>query len=166
MGWVTGVFFKKILPLKFYNFLTKLKQKFLHYLSDIKEAYVKVFKSGKIYLLVSIILLFFQWFSKFTILAVILLALGVDFTLFDVYVRQWIIWMSMLIIPTPGASGGAEAAFLLLFKNNLPGEMPNLVVSTWRFFTYYYILFLAVGIFQLVNRKSEKELVVVDENND
>jgi glycosyltransferase 2 family protein len=132
--------------------IDKMKEGVKHYFSEIGSTYRTLFKEGKLLLFFSLIILFLQWFSKFTILAVILSSLGVKFTFFDIYIKQWIIWMSMLIVPTPGASGGAEASFLLLFKNQLSGDLPNLIVSTWRFFTYYFILILSVVLFNVLNR--------------
>jgi len=108
-------------------------------------------------LLLSVLILFFQWFTKFTILAFILHSLNIHFSWFDMYIKQWIVWMSMLVIPTPGSSGGAEAAFLILFKDNLTGDLQNLVVSTWRFFTYYFILILSVIIFNITKGEITKK---------
>lgn len=58
----------------------------------------------------------------------------------------------------PGSSGGAEAAFLILFKDNLTGDIQNLVVSTWRFFTYYFILILSVIIFNITKGEITKKI--------
>ncbi|MBK8701973.1 MAG: flippase-like domain-containing protein [Saprospiraceae bacterium] len=137
--------------------LDRSKQSLKHYFSDIGQTYMDVIKTGKWRLLLSVLILFFQWFTKFTILAIILISLGIEFTWFDMYIKQWIIWMGMLVIPTPGASGGAEAAFLLLFKDSMSGDLPNLIVSTWRFFTYYFVLIISVVLFNLMNRQLMKK---------
>ena len=149
--------FISLFPTSWQDRLANLRSRLSHYFMDIGQTYLDVFKRAKWRLLLSVFLLFFQWFSKFTILALLLIALGIEFTWFDMYVKQWIIWMGMLIIPTPGASGGAEAAFLLLFKGNMEGDLPNLIVSTWRFFTYYFILLLSLLLFNFFNKSAIKK---------
>lgn len=145
-----GVF----VPQRVKELTSSIRTKLINSLAEIKSTYARVLKTAKLKLVLSILLLFFQWFSKFAILYVILHALNVDITAFEVIIKQWIIYMGMLLVPTPGASGGAEAAFLLLFDNNLEGDLANLVVSTWRFFTYYYVMMLSVILFQFVGQKS------------
>lgn len=161
LGWKTvKLIFKKILsyfPVSWQLRLSRFNDGLRHYFSDIGQTYLDVVKTGKWRLAVSILILFFQWFTKFTILAIILISLGIPFTWFDMYIKQWIIWMGMLIIPTPGASGGAEAAFLVLFKGSLSGDLPNLIVSTWRFFTYYFILILSVILFNMLKSQLMKK---------
>ena len=133
-------------------------------LREISANFVEVFKRGKLRFVLSLSLLIMQWLSKFSILMVLLTALGVNISYFDILIHQWIIWMSMLFIPTPGASGGAEAAFLLMFKNTLSGEAITLIVSTWRFFTYYFIVILSIILFQLIGvKKSLKQNPAVEE---
>ena len=95
---------------------------------------------------VSIIILFYQWFTKFTILAIILISLDIPFTWFW-HVHQTMDYLDGHADNThPGASGGAEAAFLVLFKGSLSGDLPNLIVSTWRFF-YLLFYFNLIGHF-------------------
>lgn len=123
-----------------------LKNTFL----EIANNFIEVYKRGKLRFILSLSLLILQWISKFSILMVLLVALNIEVSYLNVLINQWIIWMSMLFIPTPGASGGAEAAFLFMFKNKLSGEAITLIISTWRFFTYYFIVILSIVIFQLI----------------
>lgn len=120
---------------------------------EIAYNFVEVYKRGKLRLILSLSLLISQWISKFSILMVLLKALNIEVPYLNVLINQWIIWMSMLFIPTPGASGGAEAAFLLMFKNKISGEAITLITSTWRFFTYYFIVILSIIIFQMIMNK-------------
>ncbi len=165
---LASLFFKKttskilrkslnFLPINTANKIRNARRKVLSYFSDIGVTFVEVLREGKTSLVLSIALLFFQWFTKFSILAVILMALGIDFELSDVYIKQWILIITLLFIPTPGASGGAEAGFLLLFGQSLSGDLANLMVSTWRFFTYYYILMMSALLFNLMLRFNKNE---------
>lgn len=121
-------------------------------LSNLWNAYKDIFKRGKLLFLFSLTFLFLQWMAKFTILAILLHAVGIDFTLFEVYIKQWILTMGLLFVPTPGASGGAEAAFVLMFGDLMTGDILKVIMSAWRFFTYFFMMFTSVVIFQFIGR--------------
>lgn len=150
LGWIKWNFsFMKIMPLRlrrgYLKFLVGLRTS----IHETKETLKLILSKGKLTFLMSITVLFIQWFAKFSILAILLYALGVDIQFYNIYIKQWLVWLTMIFIPTPGATGGAEASFFLLFENVIPRDVLNLVVSTWRFFTYYFIMMSAVIIFQL-----------------
>jgi uncharacterized membrane protein YbhN (UPF0104 family) len=63
----------------------------------------------------------------------------------------------MIFIPTPGATGGAEATFFLLFEKQIPKDLLPLITSTWRFFMYYMMLFTAVTLIQLFHIPEKKK---------
>ena len=61
--------------------------------------------------------------------------------------RQVIMWIVMLISPTPGSTGTAEFAFNLFFKDFFSIVGMSLVVALfWRLFTYYAYLFIGIFI--------------------
>ncbi len=143
------------LPPKLSDSFTRLRQKLSSSMNDIRAAFGKVMREGKREFALSVSLLFVQWFSKFTILGIILHTFEIDFAMIDVYIKQWILIVTLLFIPTPGSSGGAEAGFLMLFNQNIDSNIINLVVSTWRFFSYYFILILAAIFFNLMTKKQK-----------
>lgn len=58
------------------------------------------------------------------------------------YARQLVLWIVLLISPTPGASGAAEFAFTGFMRDLLPvGAMLVIVAILWRLLTYYIYLF-------------------------
>lgn len=116
-------------------------------IADIRSNFGLAFRYGRWQVVMSIVILFLQWAAKFSVLAVLLWAFGVDFDAIQIYIRQWVVYVTMLLIPTPGASGGAEASFLLIFGKSIPHKISFLVVSLWRLFTYYFILVSAVLIY-------------------
>ncbi|MCS7005700.1 MAG: flippase-like domain-containing protein [Cytophagales bacterium] len=65
---------------------------------------------------------------------------------FVIFARQIIMWIIMLISPTPGSSGTAEYFFQLFFDHYFPIVGFSIVVALfWRIFTYYtYLLVGAV----------------------
>lgn len=142
-------FFKlgNYLPKTYYARFYKFKSNLMASLTEMKSAFGLALKHGKWRMFFSFSILLLQWLSKFTVLLVLLHAFHIDFDVIQVYVRQWFVYITMLFIPTPGASGGAEASFLLIFGHSIPSKLSYLVVSMWRFFTYYYVLISALVIY-------------------
>jgi uncharacterized protein (TIRG00374 family) len=148
--------FRRIQYFKNFLFIPQSYRKsFASLISDLKggwsemiQCFNKVRKDGLAYLLLSLIVLFTQWTIRFSVLLILLTALDIDFEVFQMYIQQWIVYLTMIFIPTPGASGGAEATFYLIFEKSLPKDLLPLITSTWRFFMYYLMLFFAVFIVQ------------------
>lgn len=60
------------------------------------------------------------------------------------YARQIVLWVVLLISPTPGASGAAELAFVGFMRDLLPaGAVLVVIALLWRLLTYY--LYLIAG---------------------
>jgi hypothetical protein len=117
-----------------------------------------------IYLSVSTI---FIWSSRYLLLN-FLMASFTKVTFLEhllIFGKQIILWVVMLISPTPGSSGTAEAIFPAFFGTHL-GDYTIIVNVLWRLFTYYPYLFL--GAFFLprwINRvffKSKKEVAAAN----
>ena len=62
-----------------------------------------------------------------------------------IFARQVVIWITMLISPTPGSSGTAEYIFTQFFKEDL-GSVTFITNIFWRLMTYYPYLFLGALI--------------------
>lgn len=148
-----GNFMPKAYYTRYYKFRTKLTSN----ISEIKSTFRFAINHGKWRMLFSFTVLLIQWFSKFSVLLVLLHAFGIDFDVIQTYIRQWFIYITMLFIPTPGASGGAEASFLLIFGQSIPSKLSYLIVSMWRFFTYYYVLISALTIYLLISYRFQRE---------
>ncbi len=63
-----------------------------------------------------------------------------------VFARQAILFLLMIIAPTPGSSGVAEVIFPTLFGQFIPKGMAPILVLLWRLATYYLYLFLGLVI--------------------
>lgn len=60
--------------------------------------------------------------------------------------RQVVMWVIMLISPTPGSAGTAEYFFGEFFKDFLKGGTVLVVAILWRLLTYYAYLFMGVFV--------------------
>jgi glycosyltransferase 2 family protein len=84
----------------------------------------------------------FSWTARFFTLNFILLIFVQDFDHWLVYGRQLIMWVIMLIAPTPGGSGIAEIALANFFDYLMPLGLLAIVAIIWRLLTYFPYLFI------------------------
>lgn len=56
---------------------------------------------------------------------------------FLIYARQLVMWVILLISPTPGGSGIAEFAFSGFLEEFSPDGLAGIQATLWRLFSYY-----------------------------
>lgn len=82
-----------------------------------------------------------------------------NITFLKVFIQSTILGLTSGIIPTPGASGGAEGLFLVIF-GSVFGKNSFWPVLTWRISTYYFYLLQGLLVlaydFVIGNKKCEK----------
>lgn len=91
----------------------------------------------------------FIWSARYFIVNCVIAIFVPEISLFqhlDILAKHLILWVVMLISPTPGSAGSAELGFLEIFGVGLSGY-GTMIVFIWRFITYW--LYLIVGIFFL-----------------
>jgi len=87
---------------------------------------------------------FFSWTARFWVVnCLILVFTGAISNHFLVYARQLVMWVILLISPTPGSSGSAEY-FFPLFLGDFIGGLSDVVALSWRLVSYYPYLFIGV----------------------
>lgn len=87
------------------------------------------------------------WVVNFLILA--FAAAGSGFSWADnllIYARQLVMWIVMLVSPTPGGSGIAEIAFSGFLKDFIPQGLDSAIGLLWRLISYYPYLFIGAII--------------------
>lgn len=92
----------------------------------------------------AIFLTFFIWIARYVMLNCLIAAfypLGALDHIF-VFSRQIAMWIVMLLSPTPGSSGTAEAVFCMFYAEYLRTEFCAAVGILWRLFYYYPYLFI------------------------
>lgn len=90
---------------------------------------------------------FFSWTARFWVVNFLLLAFTGVSDHFLIYGRQLVMWVIMLISPTPGGAGIAEFAFDGFLKEFIPIGLAGLLVVLWRLISYYP--YLLIGSFVL-----------------
>ncbi|TNE49830.1 MAG: flippase-like domain-containing protein [Bacteroidetes bacterium] len=114
--------------------------------ADFRHAFRLVYHKGRKPFLLSMLAITGQWLTRFAILITILLALGLDVDYFRIFFLQWMVFVAMLFVPTPGGTGAAEAAFLLVFSALIPRAAIGPAMAGWRLMTYYFMLIVGVVI--------------------
>ena len=106
---------------------------------------------------------FLSWTSRYFVVNAILMsfwATNYDWNAqFLIFARQLIMWIMMLVSPTPGGSGFAEFVFGEYLGEFLPSTGVVVAVAMlWRVFTYYpYLLFGAITVPRWIKKSFKKK---------
>jgi uncharacterized protein (TIRG00374 family) len=120
---------------------------------DYREVQRMVVRRGKGRFALTFLITAVQWTSRYSVVTALAYFLAperqVDPVLF--FLLQWVIFTAMNFIPTPGASGGAEAAFVLVYSALLPDRIIGIATAGWRMLTFYFQLSLGSILFTALN---------------
>ena len=103
-----------------------------------------------------------QWFAYYIIPYFIYRSFSMNYiSIFTMITAQVFLTMFMSCIPIPGAEGGAEAGFYIIYrlfftKNNL---VPAIFI--WRIVTYYFTI-LTGGVFTVFISKKQRKVKISD----
>ncbi len=94
----------------------------------------------------------FSWTARYLVLNCLIVAINPleDFTWMEqinIFAKQLIMWVILLISPTPGASGVAEITFPAFFGEFIPLNLQGTTALAWRMISYYP--YLLIGLFVL-----------------
>lgn len=91
---------------------------------------------------------FLSWTSRYWVVNALFLAFFTVGDHFLLFARQLVMWIMMLVSPTPGGSGFTEYVFTEYLGDFLPfASVAVLMALLWRLFTYYPYLFIGVFLF-------------------
>ena len=107
--------------------------------------------------IVASVLTFIQWVFYYAIPYCIYRSFGLNTVdIFSMISAQVFLLMFMSFIPLPGAAGGAEGGFYMIFGKFFPSDTIIAAIFLWRIITYYSCI-AAGSIFTLMvpNRKAD-----------
>lgn len=84
----------------------------------------------------------FSWTARFWVVNFILLAFTPSLNHLLIYARQLVMWIIMLISPTPGGAGVAEFVFDGFLKDFTPYGFAIVLAILWRLISYYPYLII------------------------
>ena len=95
----------------------------------------------------------FSWSARFWVVNALIMAFRTSADQFMhigdqflIYGRQLVMWVILLVSPTPGGSGVAEYAFPLFLGDFIPAGLETALGLLWRLFSYYPYLFIGFFI--------------------
>ena len=88
-----------------------------------------------------------SWTARFWVVNFLLLAFSPIGNHLLIYGRQLVMWVILLVSPTPGGTGVAEFAFQGFLSDFTPIGLVGLLAVLWRLFSYYP--YLIIGFFIL-----------------
>ncbi len=163
--WIVGVLLTALAVFLFFRKKSRSKRgqkkpesRWQLLISECRAATRLIRQKGRKPFILSILALSAQWLTRFSILLAVLLALGLPDDLLHFFLLQWMVFAAMTLVPTPGATGGAEAAFLLVFGRMIPVAAVGPALAGWRFLTYYFMLLAGVGILWATQRQVQPKL--------
>lgn len=98
----------------------------------------------------------FSWTARFWVVNCVILLFTDVGSHFLIYGRQLVMWVIMLISPTPGGVGIAEFAFSGFLQEFIPIGLAGLLIVLWRLISYYPYLFIGAIVLPrwLKNKKA------------
>jgi glycosyltransferase 2 family protein len=103
----------------------------------------------------NIVRLMFYYFLPFVVMKSLGISLLEGYTLIDVMALSAFVAMINAFIPIPGASGGTEATFILMFTTIIGYINASATMIIWRLSNFYMIMIIggiAFVLFKFINR--------------
>lgn len=125
--------------------------------ADFRTALQLVAAGGKLRFLLNIGFAALQWGMRYSVFTALAFGFGLDPHPVKFLLLQWLLFTLMNIVPTPGAIGGAEIGFALLFKGVVPPGLLALSVSSWRFVATYLQLIVAASLMVFIEKPEKKK---------
>ena len=85
---------------------------------------------------------FFSWTARYWVVNFLLLAFFLVDDHILIFARQLVMWVMMLVSPTPGGSGFAEFVFSRYLGDFIPLGFAVVMALIWRLVSYYPYLFI------------------------
>ena len=116
-------------------------------LADARRVAALVARRGRLRFAAGFALAAVQWTARYSVAAALLAFLGVPVRPVLSWALQWATFTLMAVVPTPGAAGGAEAAFAALYAPFVPADTLGLATAAWRLVLFYAPLLVAAFAF-------------------
>lgn len=120
--------------------------------ADARDVFAVVLDRGKGWLALSLLLTAIQWGARYSVITALVAFLGVPVKPILFWALQWVVFTLMALMPTPGAAGGAEVTFALVYGTLLPVGVIGVATAGWRFLTFYLQVGLAALLFPALAR--------------
>jgi uncharacterized protein (TIRG00374 family) len=120
--------------------------------ADARDVFAVVLVRGKTRFALTMLLTAIQWTARYSVITALIAFLGAPVKPVLFWALQWIVFTLMTLIPTPGATGGAEVTFALVYGGLVPVGILGIATAGWRLLTFYLQVALAALLFPLLGR--------------
>jgi uncharacterized membrane protein YbhN (UPF0104 family) len=124
--------------------------------TDFFAAYALIGRHGKLRFLLAMAITTVHWAARCSVATAIMFGLGVPVDPVLFFLLQWVVFATMVFVPTPGAALGAEASFAAIVDGFVPEGILGLVTAGWRFLTFYFVLLVGLVAVPLLGRVTRK----------
>jgi len=145
----------KLLPAPWRTRARGWKEKTKHQLILAKQTLRLMIAQGSWRFVATVLLSGLHWGCRFSMLTVLLAGLQFAVDPFTFFASQWLVFMLMKLVPSPGGTGGAELAFLFFYRSMLPENLLGLLVGSWRVLTFTLPVGLATLLFLALVRNGK-----------
>ena len=159
---VVGVLIWRFLPLARREQMRALVVSAKTQVSVARQTLRSLVAQGKWRILLTMLLAGVQWTCRCALLVVLLKGLHYSIDTFEILLSQWLLFMFMALVPSPGATGGAEAGFHLVYHSLLPAGYLGLLSASWRVLTFTLPVGLAAVLFLLLSRWRKEPTKLLD----
>jgi glycosyltransferase 2 family protein len=110
------------------------------FFSEFRQALKFVLNNGKTAFIVCTMLTGIGWCCRYGAITAIAAGLGLRTDPILLFLLQWVVFTTMTVVPTPGAIGGAEASFALIYGGVFPSGLLPIITGIWRLITFYLLV--------------------------
>lgn len=100
------------------------------------------FTSGRSFFIKAVLFSFLHLLFLFSVLPVLIWSVGLEFNYVQTILAQGVFMFILYFVPTPGASGFAEAGGAIIFSLLVPWNIAGIMALAWRFFTEYLAILM------------------------
>ena len=111
------------------HFLARTRRRLRNGWRDARGVFLLIARRGKARFALSLSLTAVQWSARYSVISALVAFLGAPMQPVLFWLLQWVVFTLMSFIPTPGAAGGAEAAFYFIYAPFLPHRIIGLATA-------------------------------------
>jgi len=125
-------------------------------LRRMREALALLWGRRKSALLVNFLCAAAQWTCRYSLLPVVLFALGVPLNPLPLFLVQGLLFMLSMLVVAPGGGGAVEVLAAVILPAFVPLSLVGLAVLLWRMFTYHAYIIVGGTVFFLTFRHLDR----------
>jgi len=150
------VLFKNLAPVRWRKKIHTFFSTIGEWLRQSKSIFQMLIAHGKWRFVLAVGLAALQWSSRYCLLGLLLWGLELAPNFLEIFVTQWVVFTLMNFFPSPGATGGAEVTFALMYKSLIPENLLGVMGAAWRVFTFTLPVALATLVLFLMMSRGKK----------